>query len=64
MGSKLGDRVMGKKEAIHFVTDAIQRSWAGLSDPKKPIASLIFLGPTGVGKTKLFKMLSEFIFET
>eukprot|EP00586_Coscinodiscus_wailesii_P013634 CAMPEP_0172519750 /NCGR_PEP_ID=MMETSP1066-20121228/291601_1 /TAXON_ID=671091 /ORGANISM="Coscinodiscus wailesii, Strain CCMP2513" /LENGTH=1055 /DNA_ID=CAMNT_0013302393 /DNA_START=145 /DNA_END=3313 /DNA_ORIENTATION=- len=64
MGDKLGERVMGQQEAIEVVTQAIQRSRAGLSDPAKPIASLIFLGPTGVGKTELCKALSEFMFDT
>mmetsp|Transcript_4784 Transcript_4784/g.6033 ORF Transcript_4784/g.6033 Transcript_4784/m.6033 type:complete len:989 (+) Transcript_4784:150-3116(+) len=64
MGDKLGERVMGQQEAIEVVTQAIQRSRAGLSDPSKPIASLIFLGPTGVGKTELCKALSEFMFDT
>ena len=50
MGSKLRERVIGQDDAIQVVTDAIQRSRAGLNDPSKPIASLIFLGPTGVGK--------------
>ena len=49
---------------MEVVTQAIQRSRAGLSDPSKPIASLIFLGPTGVGKTELCKALSEFMFDT
>lgn len=64
MGDKLGERVVGQNEAIEVVTEAIQRSRAGLNDPSKPIASLIFLGPTGVGKTELCKALSEFMFDT
>ena len=64
MSEKLADRVVGQPEAISFVTEAIQRSRAGLNDPTKPIASLIFLGPTGVGKTELAKALSEFMFDT
>ena len=64
MGEKLKDRVIGQDEAVEVVTQAIQRSRAGLSDPSKPIASLIFLGPTGVGKTELCKALSEFMFDT
>ena len=47
MGEKLGDRVIGQKDAVQVITEAIQRSRAGLNDPSKPIASLIFLGPTG-----------------
>mmetsp|Transcript_29982 Transcript_29982/g.59988 ORF Transcript_29982/g.59988 Transcript_29982/m.59988 type:complete len:1007 (+) Transcript_29982:237-3257(+) len=64
MADKLRERVIGQDEAIEIVTDAIQRSRAGLNDPSKPIASLIFLGPTGVGKTELAKALSEFMFDT
>ncbi|KAL7460833.1 hypothetical protein ACHAXS_001274 [Conticribra weissflogii] len=64
MADKLRERVVGQDEAIEIVTDAIQRSRAGLNDPSKPIASLIFLGPTGVGKTELAKALSEFMFDT
>lgn len=64
MGEKLKERVVGQDEAIAVVTQSIQRSRAGLNDPSKPIASLIFLGPTGVGKTELAKALSEFMFDT
>jgi len=64
MASKIQERVVGQDQAINIVTDAIQRSRAGLNDPNKPIASLIFLGPTGVGKTELCKSLSEFMFDT
>merc|ERR1712176_1009397 len=64
MGDKLRERVVGQDEAIEVVTEAIQRSRAGLNDPSKPIASLIFLGPTGVGKTELCKALSEFMFDS
>jgi len=64
MADKLRERVVGQDEAIEVVTEAIQRSRAGLNDPTKPIASLIFLGPTGVGKTELCKALSEFMFDT
>jgi ATP-dependent Clp protease ATP-binding subunit ClpB len=64
MADKLRERVVGQDEAIEVVTDAIQRSRAGMNDPSKPIASLIFLGPTGVGKTELAKALSEFMFDT
>ncbi|KAL3902753.1 MAG: hypothetical protein SGARI_005687 [Bacillariaceae sp.] len=53
MGDLLRDRVVGQDEAIQVVTEAVQRSRAGLNDPDKPIASLIFLGPTGVGKVIL-----------
>mmetsp|Transcript_65415 Transcript_65415/g.96815 ORF Transcript_65415/g.96815 Transcript_65415/m.96815 type:complete len:987 (-) Transcript_65415:48-3008(-) len=64
MGDKLKERLIGQDEAVNVVTEAIQRSRAGLNDPSKPIASLIFLGPTGVGKTELCKALSEFMFDT
>jgi len=64
MASELQERVVGQDEAIEVVTQSIQRSRAGLNDPSKPIASMIFLGPTGVGKTELAKALSEFMFDT
>jgi len=64
MEDKLRERVKGQDEAIEVVTEAIQRSRAGLNDPTKPIASLIFLGPTGVGKTELCKALAEFMFDS
>lgn len=64
MGQKLAERVVGQDQAISVVTEAIQRSRAGLNDPTKPIASLVFLGPTGVGKTELCKALAEFMFDT
>ena len=64
MGDKLRERVIGQDEAISLVTEAVQRSRAGLNDPSKPIGSLIFLGPTGVGKTELCKALAEFMFDT
>ncbi|MCX5777585.1 MAG: ATP-dependent Clp protease ATP-binding subunit [Candidatus Firestonebacteria bacterium] len=59
----LHNRVIGQDAAIKSITKAIQRSRAGLSDPKKPIGSFIFLGPTGVGKTELARALAEFMFE-
>ncbi len=61
--TKLHERVIGQDEAITAVSDAIRRSRAGLSDPKKPIGSFIFLGTTGVGKTELAKALAEFLFD-
>jgi ATP-dependent Clp protease ATP-binding subunit ClpB len=64
MADKLRERVVGQDEAVRVVTEAIQRSRAGLNDPSKPIASMIFLGPTGVGKTELAKSLAEFMFDT
>ncbi|MBS1729560.1 MAG: ATP-dependent chaperone ClpB [Bacteroidetes bacterium] len=60
---KLHERVIGQDEAIAAVADAIRRSRAGLSDPKKPIGSFIFLGTTGVGKTELAKALAAFLFD-
>lgn len=59
----LHQRVVGQEEAITAVADAIRRSRAGLSDPKRPIGSFIFLGTTGVGKTELAKALAEFLFD-
>ncbi|MFY7733891.1 MAG: ATP-dependent chaperone ClpB [Bacteroidia bacterium] len=59
---ELHKRVVGQDEAIAAISDAIRRSRAGLSDPKKPIGSFIFLGTTGVGKTELAKALAEFLF--
>ena len=64
MADVLGERVVGQDEAIAVVTEAIQHSRAGLNDPTKPIASLVFLGPTGVGKTELCKALAGFMFDT
>ncbi|MBD98613.1 MAG: ATP-dependent chaperone ClpB [Verrucomicrobia bacterium] len=62
MEKVLGERVVGQKEAIEAVSDAVRRSRAGLQDEKKPIGSFIFLGTTGVGKTELAKSLSEYLF--
>ncbi|MBC7948728.1 MAG: ATP-dependent chaperone ClpB [Chitinophagaceae bacterium] len=59
----LHERVVGQEEAITAVADAIRRSRAGLSDPRKPIGSFIFLGTTGVGKTELAKALAEYLFD-
>jgi len=59
---KLHERVIGQEEAVHLVAQAVRRSRTGLKDPKRPIASLLFLGPTGVGKTELAKALSEVVF--
>ena len=64
MDSELHKRVVGQDEAVQKVSEAIQRSRAGLSDPNKPIASFAFLGPTGVGKTELAKTLADFLFNT
>lgn len=61
---ELHQRVVGQEEAVTAVADAIQRSRAGLADPNRPIASFIFLGPTGVGKTELAKALAAYLFDT
>ncbi|MEA5516321.1 ATP-dependent chaperone ClpB [Nodularia sp. UHCC 0506] len=61
---ELHNRVIGQAEAVTAVADAIQRSRAGLADPNRPIASFIFLGPTGVGKTELAKALAAYMFDT
>ncbi len=60
--SHLRERVIGQEEALRAVSNAVRRSRAGLSDENKPLASFLFLGPTGVGKTELSKALSEFLF--
>ena len=60
---ELHKRVVGQDEAIQAVADAVRRSRAGLQDPKRPIGSFIFLGPTGVGKTELAKALAEYLFD-
>jgi ATP-dependent Clp protease ATP-binding subunit ClpB len=63
MESRLRERVIGQDEALTAVANAIRRSRAGLSDPKRPIGSFIFLGPTGVGKTETARALAEFLFD-
>jgi ATP-dependent Clp protease ATP-binding subunit ClpB len=63
MEERLRQRVIGQNEALEGVANAIRRSRAGLSDPKRPIGSFIFLGPTGVGKTELARALAEFLFD-
>ena len=60
---QIGERVIGQREAIEAVSDAIRRSRAGLQDEKRPIGSFIFLGPTGVGKTELAKALADVLFD-
>lgn len=64
MESIVQQRVVGQDEAVTAVANAIRRSRAGLSDPKRPIGSFLFLGPTGVGKTELTKALANFMFDT
>ena len=63
MEERLRERVVGQDEALSAVANAIRRSRAGLSDPKRPIGSFIFLGPTGVGKTETARALAEFLFD-
>ena len=64
MESMVQERVVGQDEALTVVANAIRRSRAGLSDPRRPIGSFLFLGPTGVGKTELTKALANFLFDT
>src|ERR1700729_4047853 len=63
MEDRLRERVVGQDEALNAVANAIRRSRAGLSDPKRPIGSFLFLGPTGVGKTETARALAEFLFD-
>jgi ATP-dependent Clp protease ATP-binding subunit ClpB len=63
MEGRLRERVVGQDEALEIVANAIRRSRAGLSDPKRPIGSFLFLGPTGVGKTETARALAEFLFD-
>ena len=63
MEERLGARLIGQKEAVKAVADAVRRSRAGLQDENRPLGSFIFLGPTGVGKTELAKALAEFLFD-
>ena len=63
MEERLGTRLIGQKEAVKAVSDAVRRSRAGLQDENRPLGSFIFLGPTGVGKTELAKALAEFLFD-
>ncbi len=64
LADELRKRVINQDEAVEAVADAIQRSRAGMSDPNRPIASFMFLGPTGVGKTELAKALANYLFNT
>ncbi len=63
MEERLGRRVVGQREAVEAVSEAVRRARAGLSDPRRPIGSFIFVGPTGVGKTELARALAEFLFD-
>ena len=64
MDDELKGNVVGQDEAIDKVVKSIQRNRAGLKDPNKPIGTFIFLGPTGVGKTQLAKVLAKFLFDS
>ncbi|HMQ37434.1 MAG TPA: AAA family ATPase, partial [Micropruina sp.] len=63
MEERLGERLIGQRQAVIAVSDAVRRSRAGISDPNRPTGSFLFLGPTGVGKTELAKSLAEFLFD-
>jgi len=63
MEDQLRHRIVGQEEAVRAVSDAVRRNRAGLGDPKRPIGSFLFLGPTGVGKTELCKALADFLFD-
>ena len=63
MEERLHERIIGQDEAIHAISDAIRRARSGLKDPKRPIGSFIFIGPSGVGKTELAKALAWFVFD-
>ncbi|MEU3337490.1 ATP-dependent chaperone ClpB [Streptomyces sp. NPDC006668] len=63
MEEELGRRLIGQKEAVQAVSDAVRRTRAGISDPDRPTGSFLFLGPTGVGKTELAKALADFLFD-
>jgi len=63
MEDRLHERIIGQDDAIRVVSESIRRARAGLKDPKRPIGSFIFLGPTGVGKTELARALAEFLFD-
>jgi ATP-dependent Clp protease ATP-binding subunit ClpC len=63
MEERLHEHIIGQDEAIHSISDAIRRARSGLKDPRRPIGSFIFIGPSGVGKTELAKALAEFMFE-
>jgi len=62
MEEDLGNHIVGQEEAIQAISKAVRRARAGLKDPRRPIGSFMFLGPTGVGKTELTKELARFMF--
>src|ERR671933_1776978 len=63
MEEVIGQRVIGQRDAVRAVSDAVRRARAGISDPNRPTGSFLFLGPTGVGKTELAKSLAAFLFD-
>jgi len=63
MEGRLGERVVGQEEAVRLVSNAVRRAKSGLKDPRRPIGSFLFLGPTGVGKTELARALAQFLFD-
>src|SRR4028118_1329061 len=63
MDDVIGERLIGQREAVTAVSDAVRRSRAGIADPNRPTGSFLFLGPTGVGKTELAKALAAFLFD-
>jgi len=63
MEERLSDRVVGQEDAVRLVSDAVRRAKSGLKDPRRPIGSFLFLGPTGVGKTELARALAQFLFD-
>ncbi len=63
MEERLGERVVGQEEAVRLVSSAVRRAKSGLKDPRRPIGSFLFLGPTGVGKTELARALAQFLFD-
>jgi ATP-dependent Clp protease ATP-binding subunit ClpB len=63
MEERLGERVVGQEEAVRLVSNAVRRAKSGLKDPRRPIGSFLFLGPTGVGKTELARALAQFLFD-
>ncbi len=63
MEDRLHEHIIGQNDAIHAIADAIRRARSGLKDPRRPIGSIIFIGPSGVGKTELAKALAEFLFD-
>src|SRR4030067_1316808 len=63
MEERIHERIIGQEEAIRAISDAIRRARSGLKDPRRPIGSFIFIGPSGVGKTELAKALAEFMFD-